>query len=95
MHGDGSIVIVHVDDVMLIATRENAFGHWKAIAAKVDFKDEAAPLLRYLGAQYRLDEYDAKSPLAVRSLAVSMTDYDRAAVGRFVEEFGGGLTKST
>ena len=86
MHGDGSIIIVYVDDVMLIASRENAFGHWKAIVAKVYVKDEAAPLSRYLVAQYRLDEYDAKSPLAVRSLTVSMTDYYRAVVGKFVED---------
>ena len=74
VHTDGSIIILYVDDVMLAASMENAYKHSRLIEQKVDFKEEAKPLLRYLGAQYRCEEYNPQLPRSVRRLSVSIAD---------------------
>ena len=61
----------------------------------MDFKGTEQPILRYLGAQYRLDEYCPEVPRAPRELAVSMRDYYASAVERFVEEHGKALPRVT
>ena len=55
LHTHGSIFILYVDEFMLVATVERANAHCKELATSVEFSEEAAPILRYLGAMYRLD----------------------------------------
>ena len=53
------------------------------------------PLLRYLGAQYHLDEFNPTIPRAPRKLRVQMVDYFKGAIDRFIEEYSGNLHKAT
>ena len=41
IHEDGSILIVYVDDVLMVADRLTAKKHWFAIGSRIDFKDPA------------------------------------------------------
>ena len=80
---------------MLAATIRHSAKHWHDLGKQVEFQHEAAPILKYLGAFYRLDDYNAKIPNAPRTLAVSMTDYIKKLIGRFKDEYGKPLPKVT
>ena len=56
IHEDRSLLIVYVDDFALVASQEAAFKHWKIIEKIITFKEDALPILRYLGAHYKFDE---------------------------------------
>ena len=86
VHADMSILYLFVDDFMMMPTLELAWAHWHELREHIVFKEEAAPLLRYLGANYRFDEYSASRPDAARSIAVSMEEYLLALVRRLLDD---------
>jgi hypothetical protein len=81
---DYSIFIVYVDDLMLAASCDKTLAHWRSLEKFIEFKDEEASIDRYLGAYHRLQEYDSKRPLAVRTFSISIADYAKNAVAKFV-----------
>lgn len=90
-HTDGSIIVLYVDDVLAAASRELEYRHWQELG----HKGSQMPILRYLGARCRLDEYCPKAPRAPRELGVSMRDYYAAAIKIFTERYGKRLPKVT
>ena len=77
-HPDGSIFIVYVDDLLLVAPEEAKEMHWKRIGDKIQFKEESQEVTRYLGAHYELTPYKHTQPNAVRR-----KDYVLKATGTF------------
>ena len=86
VHPDHSILCVYVDDFLLIATKANADKHWLVFAKEIFFKELSAPVKRYLGAAYHIDEYSEERPQAARSVVVSMEQYLLALVRRFAQD---------
>ena len=62
VHPDGSLLVLYVDDFMLVASVQNAWSHWNEIGRQIQFQDDGAKLVRYLGATYRFDEYSPEVP---------------------------------
>ena len=89
VHTDFSVLCLYVDDFMMVATVALGWVHWHHLGEHILFKEEAAPLLRYLGANYRFDEYAATRPDAMRTIAVSLEEYLLALVARFLDDFPG------
>ncbi|CAK0892990.1 unnamed protein product, partial [Prorocentrum cordatum] len=87
VHVDMSVLCLYVDDFMMVAAIELAWVRWHELGEHILFKEEAAPLLRYLGANYRFDEYSATRPGAARSMAVSMEDSLLALVRKFLDGY--------
>ena len=56
---------------------------WAEIGKHIEFKEEAAPLARYLGASYNIDKFSLKETKRARRIRVSMTNYLLALVARF------------
>ena len=56
------------------------------IGKHIEFKEEAAPLSRYLGANYNIDDFSLKQPDRARQIRVSMTNYFLALVARFQDD---------
>ena len=83
VHADMSVICLYVDDFMMVATDELERRHWAEIGKHIVFKEEAAPLARYLGANYNIDEFTLKQPDHARRISVSMTNYLLALVARF------------
>ena len=52
----------------------------RALEKRVDHKDPAAPMARYLGAPCKFDAFDEKKPKARRSMLASIGDYAANAV---------------
>ena len=89
VHQDGSVLVLYVDDFMLVATVANAWKHWNEIGRQIQFQDEGAKLVRYLGAIYRFDEYNPEIPNQPRSIATEMSGYLRNLVQRFLRDYPG------
>ena len=75
VHTDGSILIVYVDDLLMLANDINMDRRWVELAGRIDFKEVAQPIVRYLGAQYQFTPYDQSNPTATRYLRIGMVDY--------------------
>ena len=86
VHADKSIICLYVDDFMMVATNDLARKHWAEIGKHIMFKEEAAPLARYLGTNYNIDEFSLKQPDRARRICVSMADYLLALVARFQDD---------
>ena len=86
VHADMSVICLYVDDFMMVATDELERRHWAEIGKHIEFKEEAAPLARYLGANYNIDEFSLKQPDRARQIRVSMTNYLLALVARFQDD---------
>ena len=86
VHFDLSIIFLCVDDFMMVATDDLARRHWAEIGKHIMFEEEAAPLARYLGANYNIDEFSLKQPDRARRIYVSMADYLLALVARFQDD---------
>ena len=88
-------MVVYVDDMLLLSSPQDTDSLWRDLEKKVDYKDPAMPLQRYLGALYHSDAFDPKKPKAPRSLLTSMDDYAANAVQRFNVEFQEKLSRVT
>ena len=86
VHADTSIICLHVDDFMMVATDELEKRHWAEIGKHIKFKEDAALLARYLGAKYNIDKLTLKEPKRARQIRVSMTNYLLALVTRFRDD---------
>ena len=86
VHADMSVICLYVDDLMMLATDELEKRHWAEIGKHIEFKEEAAPLARYLGANYNIDEFSLKQPDRTRRIRVSMANYLLALVARFQDD---------
>ena len=86
VHADRSIICLYVDDFMMVATVDQGKQHWAEIGKHIVFKEEAAPLTRYLGANYNIEKFSLKQPDRARRICVSMTDYLLALVARFQDD---------
>ena len=95
VHADGSIYILYVDDFMLVASDKKAREHWTTLGRAVEFSEEAAPILRYLGAMYHLDQQAAGAALTSRRLVVEMENYILNLVRRFEQDWGKQVPKVT
>ena len=90
----GGILVVYVDDILLAAAPRLDDKYWQEIEKLVEFKEPAAPITRYLGAQHKFDDYDGKKPDATRMLEVQMEAYIHNAVDKFMLEHGGKLSNA-
>ena len=95
VHADGSIYILYVDDFMLVASDKKAREHWTTLGRAVEFSEEAAPILRYMGAMYHLDQQAAGTALTSRRLVVEMENYILNLVRRFEQDWGKQVPKVT
>ena len=86
VHADRSIICLHVDDFMMVVTDDLGKQHWAEIGKHIVFKEEAAPLTRYLGAIYNIEEFSLKQPDRARRICVSMAEYLLALVARFHDD---------
>ena len=86
VHADMSVICLYVDDFMMVATDELERRHWAEIGKHIEFKEEAALMARYLGANYNIDEFSLKQPERARQIRVSMTNYLLALVARFQDD---------
>ena len=86
VHVDMSVICLYVDDFMMVATDDLERRHWAEIGKHIVFKEEAAPLARYLGANYNIDEFSLKQPDRARRIRVSMTNHLLALVARFQDD---------
>ena len=75
---DKSIICLYVDDFMK--------RHWAEIGRHIEFKEDAALLARYLGANYNIDKFSLKEPKRARQIRVSITNYLLALVARFQDD---------
>ena len=86
VHADMSIICLYVDDFMMVATDELEKRHWAEFGRHIEFKEDAALLARYLGANYNIDKLSLKEPKRARQIRVSMTNYLLALVSRFQDD---------
>ena len=86
VHADMSVVCLYVDDFMMVATDELERRDWAEIGKHIEFKEEAALLARYLGANYNIDDFSLKQPNRARQVRVSMTNFLLALVARFQDD---------
>ena len=86
VHADMSIICLYVDDFMTVATDELEKRHWAEIGKHIEFKEDAALLARYLGANCNNDKFSLKEPKRTRQIRVSMTNYLLALVARFQDD---------
>ena len=87
VHADMSVICLFVDDFMMVATDDLEKRHWAEIGKHIVFKEEAAPLARYLGANYNIDEFSLKQlDRRARRIRVSMTNYLLALVARLQDD---------
>ena len=86
VHADMSVICLHVDDFMVVATDDLERRHWAEIGKHIVFKEEAAPLAWYLGPNYNIDEFSVKQLDRARQIRVSMTNYLLALVARFQDD---------
>ena len=73
----------------MVATDELERRHWAEIGKHIEFKEEAAPLARYLGANCNIDKFSLKEPNRARRIRESMTNYLLALVAHFSERPSG------
>jgi len=78
-----SIMNIYVDDFALTASVPKTKLHWRSLEKDIRFKDPEEPLERYLGAYY-----DIKLGSKAATLEVSMQDFFRDAVEKFMKETG-------
>ena len=71
-----------------VGTKNNSTKHWKAIGELIEFQEEAAEVLRYLGAHYKFEEMSKSDPKAARTVTTSMSNYLKELVERFQKEYG-------
>ena len=71
---------------MMVATDELEKRHWAEIGKHIEFKEDAALLARYLGANHNIDKFSLKEPKRARQIRVSMTNYLLALVARFQDD---------
>ena len=88
VHADMSAICLYVDDFMVVVTDELERPHWAEIGKHIEIKEEAAPLARYLGVNYNIDEFSLKQPDRARQIRVSMTNYLLALVARYQDDPG-------
>ena len=60
--------------------------HWAEIGKHIEFKEDAALFVRYLGANYNIDKFSLKEPKRARQIRVSMTNYLLVLVARFQDD---------
>eukprot|EP00971_Amphidinium_carterae_P292723 5811456-Amphidinium_carterae.2 len=81
--GQHATLAVYVDDLLLTAPKEFSEEFWERLGKALEFKEEAGPLERYLGANHEL-----KKKENCHVMNVHMRGYIDAAVQRFVTEWG-------
>ena len=89
----GAAMVVYVGHIMLLSAPKDTGALLCALGKDVDYKDPAAPMARYLGALYKFDAFNSKTPNAPRSMLTSMDDYAANAAQRFVNEYGKNFPK--
>ena len=82
VHADKSIICLYVD----VATDDLEKRHWAEIGKHIEFKEDAALLSRYLGANYNIDKFSSEERNSARQIRVSMTNYLLALVARFQDD---------
>ena len=87
-HANGSILLVYVDDMILCCDPKDKESIWKSIEDGVDFKHDPASIGRFLGADYRVDDYNPKQPNAARAIVIGMQDYTMNMSMKFQDESG-------
>ena len=83
VQADMSIICLYVDDFMMVATDELEKRHWAEIGKHIEFKEDAALLARYLGANYNIDKFSMKEPNRARQIRVSLPPPLACACGAF------------
>ena len=86
VRADMSVICLFVDDFMMVAMDELERRHWAEIGKHIEFKEEAALLARYLGANCNIDKFSLKEPDRARQIRVSMTNYLLALVARLQDD---------
>ena len=85
-HAGWSLLFAYVDELFLACKRGMAAIHWKALDKAIEFKDAPEPIGQFIGAQYKLDEYDIKNRNATRGLSIDMCGYMRKMTEKFAAD---------
>ena len=93
IHSDLSVLIVYVDDLMLCTKLAQQKAHWSSLDEAVEFKEGPAPIGRFIGAHYQLDDFKADHAAAPRTLTIDMRSYVSTMAQKFSDEAGLKLRK--
>lgn len=81
-----AMTFVHMDGLLLVASRAQSNAIWGRPVADLEFKDPPASLSQYFGALYTSSELDYWSPNAVQPRRASMVGCTQNEVDGFTEE---------
>eukprot|EP00972_Heterocapsa_arctica_P066781 9854431-Heterocapsa_arctica.AAC.1 len=79
----GGLLIVYVDDLLMIAARASEAELWRAIGQRITFKEPAAAIGRYLGANHTLTTSGDHT-----TMQVNMVAFVRNACAEYRKELG-------
>ena len=82
-HASGAVLAVYVDDLLMVAPRDQEDALWAAIASKVSFDEEQAAIGKFLGAHHVFKK-DGK----ITTLTVEMEDFMKDAAAIYATEIG-------
>ena len=94
VHSDKSMLVVYVDDLLLCCLPANIKQHWSALDEAVEFKDPPEAIDKFIGATYKMTEFDPKNPSAPRTCSVDMCSYTKSMARKFVDGTKAVLNKS-
>ena len=83
IHVSGAVLDVYVDDLLMVAPRDQEDALWAAIASKVSFDEEQAPIGKFLGAHHVF-----KKNGNYTTFTVEMEDFMKDAAAIYATEIG-------
>ena len=83
IHVSGAVLDVYVDDLLMVAPRDQEDALWAAIASKVSFDEDQAPIGKFLGAHHVF-----KKDGNYTTLTVEMEDFMKDAAAIYATEIG-------
>ena len=81
IHVWGAVLAVYVDDLLMVAPRDQEDALWAAIASKVSFDEDQAPIGKFLGAHHVF-----KKDANYTTLTVEMEDFMKDAAAIYATE---------
>ena len=82
-HASGAVLAVYVDDLLMVAPRDQEDALWAAIASKVSFDEDQAPIGKFLGAHHVF-----KKDGNFTTLTVEIEDFMTDAAAIYATETG-------
>jgi len=83
IHASGAVLAVYVDDLLMVAPRDQEDALWAAIASKVSFDEDQSPIAELPGAHHIY-----KKDGNITNLTVEMEDFMKDAAAIYATEIG-------